>query len=182
MIVCEAVGEEEEDVCLGEFVQAGEVEGVDGKVVFVRFEDGRGEGEGFLEAALGEEEIGFCEEEVRVLGKVVVRGEGFGGVGEFGGVLVLGEAGGVEHFGKLSRFLGGRGVVGGDGVEVKGFEKGPFFVGGHEGIFHQLVEGFEALNVYSDGVFVAFLGSVEGVLLCKADASQVAHRGFELEI
>lgn len=52
------MGEEEEGVCLGEFVQAGEVEGVDGEVVFVVVEDGGCEGESLSETALGEEE--FC--------------------------------------------------------------------------------------------------------------------------
>lgn len=61
-MVREAVGEQEEGVCLGEFVQTGEVEGVDGEVVFVGFEDGGGEVEGFLEAALSEEQVGFCKE------------------------------------------------------------------------------------------------------------------------
>lgn len=37
--VCETVGEEEEGVGFGEFVEAGEVEGVDGEVVFVGVED-----------------------------------------------------------------------------------------------------------------------------------------------
>ena len=52
--VGEAVGEEEEDVGLGELVEAGEVEGVDGEIVFVAFEDGGGERERLLETALGE--------------------------------------------------------------------------------------------------------------------------------
>jgi len=70
--VCEAVGEEEEGVCFGEFVEAGEVQRVDGEVVFVGVEDGGGDGEGLLEAALGEEEFGFGEEEIGVRGEVVV--------------------------------------------------------------------------------------------------------------
>ena len=151
-------------------MQAGQVQRVDGEVVFVGVEDGGCEGEGLAEAALGEEEFGFGEEEVGVGGEVVVRGEGFGGVGVVGGVFIFGEAGRVEHFDDLGGFLGGVGVGGGDGVEVEGGEEGPFFVGGHEGVFHELVEGFEALDVYSDGVFVAVFGSVEGVLLCKAYA------------
>lgn len=108
--------------------------------------------------------------------------EGFGGIGEFSGVFVFGEARGIEHFGELGRFLGSRGVVGGNGVEVEGVEKGPFFVRRHEGVLHQLVEGFKALDIYSNGVFVALFGPVEGVLLCKADASQVAHRSLKLKI
>ena len=117
--VGEAVGEEEEGVGFGEFVQAGEVEGVDGEIVFIGGEDGGGDGEGFFEAALGEEELGFGEEEVGVRGEVVVRGEGFGGVGEVGGVFVFGETGCVEHLCELGGFLRDGRVFGGDGIEVE---------------------------------------------------------------
>lgn len=86
----EAVGEEEEGVFFVQFVQAGEVEGEEGEVVLVGVEDGGGDCKGLLEAALGEEELGFGEEEVRVRVKVVVLGEGFDGVGEFRGVFVFG--------------------------------------------------------------------------------------------
>ena len=72
MQVCEPVREEEKGVCFGEFVQAGEVEGVDSEVVFVGREDGGGYGEGFFEAALSEEKLGFGKEEVGVGGEVVV--------------------------------------------------------------------------------------------------------------
>ena len=112
--VGEPVGEEEERVGFGEFVQAGEVEGVDGEVVSVGGEDGGGYRQGFFEAALGEEELGFGEEEVGIRGEVVVRGEGFGGVGEVGGVFVFGEAGGVEHLCELGGFLRNGRVFGGD--------------------------------------------------------------------
>ena len=57
--VGEPVGEEEKRVCLVELVQAGEVKGVDGEVVFIGVEDGGSDGEGLFKPALGEEEFGF---------------------------------------------------------------------------------------------------------------------------
>ena len=57
--VGEAVGEEEEGICLVELVQASEVEGVDGEIIFVGVKDGGGDGEGLFEAALSEEEFRF---------------------------------------------------------------------------------------------------------------------------
>lgn len=112
--VGEVVGEEEEGVGFGEFVQAGEMERVDGEVEIVGGEDGCGYGEGFFEAALGEEELGFGQEEVGVGGEVVVRGQGFGGVDEVGGIFVFGEAGGVEHLCELGGFLRSGRVFGGN--------------------------------------------------------------------
>lgn len=82
----------------------------------------------------------------------------------------------------MSGFLGGVGVVGDDCVKLEGFEKGPFFVWREKAVLHQLVEGFEALNVYPDGVHVAFLGSVIGVLFGEADASKVAHGSLILDV
>ena len=72
MEVGESVREEEEVVCLGELMKAGEVEGVYGEVVFVGVEDGVCEGESLLKAALGEEKFGFREEEIWIGSKVVV--------------------------------------------------------------------------------------------------------------
>ena len=43
-------------------------------------------------------------------------------------ILILGEAGGVEHLGELGCFLRDVIVFARDGVEVEGFEEGPFFV------------------------------------------------------
>ena len=182
VVVGEAVREEEEGVGLGQLVQAGKVERVDAEVVLVGVEDGGGNGEGFLEAALREEEVGFREEEVGILRKAVMGGEGFGGVGEFGRVLVFGKTRGVEHLHKLRGFLRCRSVFGRDGVEVERLEKRPLLIRRHERILHQLVECFEALNVYPDSILVAFLRSIKSVLLRKAYATQVAHRGFELDV
>jgi len=108
-----------------------------------------------------------------------VSGEGFGSVIELGGVFVFREAGGVEHLCKLGGFLGcvwaGRW---GHGVEIERFEEGPFFIRRHEGVLHQLIESFEALNINPDGVFVAFFCSVEGILLSVAYPPKVAHGSF----
>jgi hypothetical protein len=45
-----------------------------------------------------------------------------------------------------------------------------------------LVESFEALNVYSDSVFVAVTGPVEGILFRVAETSEIAHCGFEFYV
>ena len=83
----------------------------------------------------------------------------------------------------MSGFLGGVGVgCRGDGVKVEGLEECPFFVRGHEGVFHQLVKGFKTLDVYSDGVFVAFLCSVESVLLGVAYTPEITHGCFMLDV
>ena len=59
MEVCEAMGEEEQMVCLLQFVEAGEVEGEEGEIVLVYVKDRGGDSESLLEATLGEEELGF---------------------------------------------------------------------------------------------------------------------------
>lgn len=101
---------------------------------------------------------------------------------EVGGVFVFGETSCVEHPCELGGFLGAVAAFGGDGIEVQGSEKGPFFVGRHEGVLHQLVESFEALYVYSYGVLVALLRSVKGILLRVAYPSEMAHGRFVLDV
>ena len=109
--------------------------------------------------------------------------EGFSGVVEVGGVLIFGEAGRVEHFCELGGFLGCVWVGGRrDGVKVQGVEESPFFIRGHEGVFHELVKGFEALDVYSDSIFVAFLCSIERVLLGVTNTTQIAHSCFMFDV
>lgn len=108
-----------------------------------------------------------------------MSGEGFRGVIEVGGVFVFREAGSIEHLCELSGFLRGVWIRGGrDRVEVERVKESPFFIWGHEGILHELIEGFEALDVYLNGVFVAFFSSVESILLGVANTPKIAHGCF----
>lgn len=60
------------------------------EIVFVFLENGIGDCQCIFESALGEEKVGFREEEIWIRGKVVVGRECFGCGGESGGILVLG--------------------------------------------------------------------------------------------
>ena len=108
-----------------------------------------------------------------------MSGEGFRSVIEVSGVFVFREAGSIEHLCELSGLLRGVWVGGGrHRVEVERVKESPLLIWGHEGIFHELIEGFEALNVNFNGVLVAILSSVESILLSVTDTTKIAHGCF----
>ena len=62
-----------------------------------------------------------------------------------------------------------------NGVEVQRFKKLPFFIRRHERVFHELIEGFKTLYIYSHGIFVALFSPIKGVLVGVTDSTQVAY-------
>ena len=59
-------------------------------------------------------------------------------------------------------------VFGGDRIEVQGVQKCPFFVRRHQGVLHELIKRFKALNVYPYCILIALFCSIERILLSIA--------------
>jgi hypothetical protein len=129
------------------------------------------------------EELCARQQQIGIRRQVIVIRRRFGGGVKRRRVLVLGQARRVQYLGELDRLLRRRAVIAdSDGIEVERFNQRTFLVGRHEALSHWLGECLEALHVYPQGVLVALLGAVKGVLLVLAYAAQVAHCRLELDV
>lgn len=106
-----------------------------------------------------------------------------GGGREGARVPIFGQPRGVQHLGELGGLLRRRRIARyRDGVEVERLEELPLLVGRHQRVLHELLKGLEALHVYADGILVALLGAVEGVLFRMAYPPQEAHGSLEAAV